>query len=602
MENESQTFATARSNFQGYAPPTSSTTYTPNQFFDVVLPNASRGCVRLVAYLIRQTLGWSDANGNPQNPEATISYRQLEANAGIGRGRVKDAIDEAIEKRFVDCLRSGKPHRTGDAGYSALYSLKWGRQDRYVADPKEFDGFFSGNGNLTHIPNQFFDFTIPQETLAVVKVVGVIIRNTIGFQTKYGFRRQEATLSFSDIMRKAAIGSRTTLSSAIKSSIEGKHIRIVSPGVFDTNAGLESRAAVYGVNWSDAFPVTGTERQTSDRRRGKFSKDKKATTPELDRGIASKVGPEITSVSEPISPPDQDRKEPRNWTAKKTTLLNNSSKQQQSGQCVEGRQELGVLEQLIVQGIEAKTAKRLVSQFPVERIQRQLAWIGLRQAKHSRTGLLIRAIEHDMARPEQAEDDYTDGKEFAAHYYAEIGGNKNQPVSQPSQEESRIATEFLARSDPGAKCDQLGRGFARHVLVRSQVGRFMPRSLVLALRLHSDSFVALRTKAVRNSGSHVTDPRIKRIEEGYHSFVRSESSRLFENADLRSSFESDVASRLEACRRLSERGFEMLRRDLESEDGRRELFREFIVRHHPSLFPSFAKWRGSMSGIDEQAA
>ena len=130
LEQESEADGEAGIAFRGYAPPTSSTTYTPNQFFDVVLPSASRGCLRLVAYLIRKTLGWSDANGNPQNPEATISYRELEKCAGIGRGRVKEAIDEAIACQFVECLRFGKPHQAGDEGYSALYSLKWGRQDR----------------------------------------------------------------------------------------------------------------------------------------------------------------------------------------------------------------------------------------------------------------------------------------------------------------------------------------------------------------------------------------------------------------------------------------------------------------------------------------
>ncbi len=36
--------------FQGFAPPASNTSYTPNQFFDVCLPYSSRGCLRLVAY------------------------------------------------------------------------------------------------------------------------------------------------------------------------------------------------------------------------------------------------------------------------------------------------------------------------------------------------------------------------------------------------------------------------------------------------------------------------------------------------------------------------------------------------------------------------
>jgi hypothetical protein len=72
--------------FQGFKPPTSSTTYTPNQFFDVVLPHASRGCLRAVAYLIRKTLGWSDEEGNPQNPEAHVSFREFIDQAGVSRG------------------------------------------------------------------------------------------------------------------------------------------------------------------------------------------------------------------------------------------------------------------------------------------------------------------------------------------------------------------------------------------------------------------------------------------------------------------------------------------------------------------------------------
>ena len=60
--------------FAGFALPTSNTTYTPNQFFDVCLPHSSRGVVRLVAYLIRKTLGWCDADGNPQEAQVHCSY------------------------------------------------------------------------------------------------------------------------------------------------------------------------------------------------------------------------------------------------------------------------------------------------------------------------------------------------------------------------------------------------------------------------------------------------------------------------------------------------------------------------------------------------
>lgn len=588
LENESPTLTNAEVAFRGYAPPTSSTTYTPNQFFDMVLPNSSRGCIRLVAYLIRKTLGWSDAHGNPQNPEATISYRELEAHAGIGRGRVKEAIDEAIANRYVECLRFGKPHRTGDAGYSALYSLKWGRQDRYVSDPDEFDGFFAGNGNLTHIPNQFFDFTIPSETLAVVKVVGVIIRNTIGFQTKFGFRRQEASLSFSDIMHRAAIGSRTTLSGAIKSAVEGKHIRVVSQGVFDTNAGLESRAAVYGVNWSDEFPVADQARTKSASKRGAR---RPQTTPELDRGMTSESGPAKASTSGPESPPDLDWQEPRNWTAIKTTSLNNSSKQHQSAGCGRGEtDEENILARLLAEGIEQRTAERLVRRYPAEKVRRQLDWIPLRHVKASRTGLLIRAIENDMAEPERKAIGNPRGRVFAAHYYAEIGGNRGTPLAQPSEEEARVASDFLDQIGSQGKDAELGRSFARHVLTRSKSGKFMPQSLVLAMRLHADSFASSQIRCSGNAGNSGNALRQASRQSSYRSFVRSEVNRLFEDLALRSAFEADIASRLESCRRLSERGFEMLRKELETQDGRCQLFQEFLLKHNPNLIPDFSKW------------
>lgn len=604
MEQISGADANAEPAFRGYAPPTSSTTYTPNQFFDVVLPNASRGCLRLVAYLIRKTLGWSDANGNPQNPEATISYRELESNAGIGRGRVKEAIDEAITNRYVECLRFGKPHRTGDAGYSALYSLKWGRQDRYVSDPDEFDGFFAGNGNLTHIPNQFFDFTVPSESLAVVKVVGVIIRNTIGFQTKFGFRRQEASLSFSDIMRRAAIGSRTTLSGAIKSAIDGRHIRVVSQGVFDTNAGLESRAAVYGVNWSDEFPAADDIRTRPPAKRVRAVSDHRAsarrpqTTPKLDRAMASESGPGKSSRSGPESPPDLDWKRPQNWTAIKTTSLNNSSKQHQTVECRRGNpDEDQALMDLLAQGIELKTAERLVRRYPKDQIERQLAWIPLRHVKSSRTGLLIRAIENNMAAPERKLPEDPRGRAFAAHYYAEIGGNKGAPLAQPSSEEARSAAAFLDQLGNQGEGGEVGRTFARHVVLRSKLERFMPQSFLLALRMHADSFAFSQSRCSGKTGLGGVESRRLSLEADYRSFVRTEAKRLFENPSLRASFETDIASRLESCRRLSERGFEMLRKEMETDDGRCQLFEEFLMKHHPNWIADISKWEASIRGV-----
>jgi len=51
--------------FAGFQPLTANFIYCPNQFFDVCLPNYSRGVVRLVGYILYKTLSQLDKNGNP---------------------------------------------------------------------------------------------------------------------------------------------------------------------------------------------------------------------------------------------------------------------------------------------------------------------------------------------------------------------------------------------------------------------------------------------------------------------------------------------------------------------------------------------------------
>src|SRR6186713_2473197 len=91
--------------FAGFAAPTSNTTFTPNQFFDVCLPHYSRGVVRLVGYLIRQTLGWCDANGTPLHERIQVSYRELFESAGISRSMIRRSLDEAIKGGFIECVQ-----------------------------------------------------------------------------------------------------------------------------------------------------------------------------------------------------------------------------------------------------------------------------------------------------------------------------------------------------------------------------------------------------------------------------------------------------------------------------------------------------------------
>ncbi len=236
------------SEFAGFTRPTSNTTYTPNQFFDVCLPHCSRGCIRVVALMIRLTLGWSDEEGNPQRVQHLATYEDFQ-RAGISRSMIRPALQEAIQGPFVRCVREPHQRRRGQEAVSGVYELNWDERPGYVKDPRQFRGFFAGEGNRTYIPNQFFDIVIRKETLAVVKVVGSVIRFSIVFQNKWGHRLKKVALSYQHIQNYSRIANRNTLSAAIRHALESNYIRLVEPGQFDPNAGKTSKAAVYAIKW-----------------------------------------------------------------------------------------------------------------------------------------------------------------------------------------------------------------------------------------------------------------------------------------------------------------------------------------------------------------
>ena len=247
--------------FLGFQPPVSNTTYTPNQFFDVTLKHSSRGCARVVSYLIRRSLGWVDEWGNPHDERIQVTYNELIEKAGIGRTMLRSALDEAIERRFINCPRQGKPSSPGRKAISALYELRWDESPGYKTDPAQFDGFFAQEGNRTYIPNEFFDLVVRHENLAVIKVVGAVIRNTIGWTHRAGHRRQNVRLSFTDIQHRTLLQSRTTLSEALKEALEKNYILKIEQGFFDPQAGFESKPTTYGIKWltSHALTDTGSE-------------------------------------------------------------------------------------------------------------------------------------------------------------------------------------------------------------------------------------------------------------------------------------------------------------------------------------------------------
>lgn len=358
--------------FSGFAAPTSNTTYTPNQFFDVCLPHRSRGCVRIVAYLIRRTLGWSDANGMPLVERHSIPYSDFIGKAGVSRGAVKSAMAEAIDNGFVRCVQAPSSKSSSSPGTSGRYELNWDERAEYVKDPEAFRGFFSGEGNRTYVPNQFFDDLVPAETQSVLKVVGSIIRFSIGFQTKWGHRRQQIQLSCQDIRRYSKLSDAHSLLKAIARSIQSNYIVRLEEGFFDPNAGRGSKPAVYALKWlndSANHPIGSKTTTVQNEREDRFKNH---------NGIGSK-----TTTADRF----------KNHSDIEITRSNNNKKQQPPTDAAAS------FELLRAAGFDERSAGALASRFAVGRIVRQIDWLSRRNVRSNRLGLLRTAVEQDWPAP-----------------------------------------------------------------------------------------------------------------------------------------------------------------------------------------------------------
>ncbi len=357
--------------FTGFAAPTSNTTYTPNQFFDVCLPHYSRGVVRLVAYMIRKTLGWCDEQGNPQQEAIRFSYSELEKYAGVSHSMIRKALEEAVSGRFIRCVQPGKAKSRSESGNSATYELSWDEGGQYIKHPAQFQGFFAGEGNRTYIPNEYFDKLITNESLGLIQVVGTVIRFSIGFSNKFGHRRQRVALAYTDIQRYSKISSPRIVASAIKQAIAQNYIERVEQGYFDPNGGMLSRSAHYAVKWADRShdpaitPKSEAVKNHSEKYSGIDPKSEAADHSEKYSGIQIKQINKTLKQKQELSP-----------------------------------EAAASFEKLKEAGFDDAAAETIARQHPFHRVIRQIEWIDGRKVRKNRLGMLRRAIEQDWARPE----------------------------------------------------------------------------------------------------------------------------------------------------------------------------------------------------------
>jgi hypothetical protein len=456
--------------FEGFAPLQSNTTYCPNQFFDVVLPHFPRGVVRLVGYAIYRTFAWSDRDGRPMSEQHKVSYRELIEKAGISRGALRQAIHQAIRGNLLQCVQQGRPSQAGAEAESSVFELKW-HDGEYSTDPASFQGFFEGAGNRTYIPNQFFTRLLPNEPLSVTKVVGSIIRFSIGFEVKRGFRRQQAALSYSDIQRYSKIGSRQDLASALKHALASNFIQQLEPGHFDPNAGRTSKAAIYGLEWAtDARDCEGTGSKSVPEDQSK-----------------------IRTGSGSITVPANQFKIRTGIEIKQT---NKTSKQQQQAAAARiDTEDQGAYRRLIEMGFDQVTSARLASSRSLEHIERQIAWMGKRNPTRNALGMLRKAIEEDWPEPVNLAVELTAEQSpamvFARHFYAGLANNALTPIATPSASDI-VAAEPLVKAlllvwPDTTQVEGWGRQFGKHA-AEHQGPNTHQMSLSFAVRVLGDAF------------------------------------------------------------------------------------------------------------------
>lgn len=364
--NNSQRQNETTSPFAGFEPLSANYLYCPNQFFDLCIRNCSRGTVRIVAYLLRQTLGWLDREGNPISQTIRVTYSDLIEKAGVSRGAISKAMSDAVAAGFIECCNIAAPSRKGQTAASASYVLRWSDNPDYTKSLDSFDGFYAGEGHRTPIPNSFFDHVVSNESLAVVKVVGTVLRHTVGYQTQFGGRRTSAPLSYSYIQQYSGLNSRSVLSDAMKAALNKAYIHCTQTGRFHANE-AQRKAARYAVKWRvcDSGEGTGSKTEPVDR---------------------AKIRTSTGSKTEPANQ--------FNNRTKEKTFSKHTDKQTHAA--VEDEMALN---KMLAERIDRKTAIALLKKRGAVVVANQIAWLDARNPTENRVGMLRKAIDEDWEKP-----------------------------------------------------------------------------------------------------------------------------------------------------------------------------------------------------------
>lgn len=574
--------------FAGFPDFRANVTFIPLQFFTAVLPYRSRGCVRLVGYMLRKVLGWVDQDGNSVQEQWRFTYSELIHGVGISRGAVTQALNEAIEHHLI----SVAVPKTRES--AASYTLTW--SDHFTKHPMDFKGFFrreavlleEGEDSQTpptpkaarkNIPNEFFDTVLRCERLSVARVVGTLLFKSIRWGPA-GERKAPVSISISELSRLTHL-SRQHVHEAVREAIDRGYVERVEAGFFDPMAGDKSHAATYRIRW-----ISQPQQHASP---GNTDAKPETPTPFTFLNPSKKVNGASVQKSERL-----EFKKVNDISIKTQVLKPNTTTEPQPSagsdpEVVVGGEILGALLDV---GFSESTARSLAQKYPAERIERQLAWFPLRKAQQNPLGYLRRAIEQDWSMPETTP--CTTAQSFVAHFESTVHGLK-EPMFPPSHKAQPEAEALLSHLGPGPfDCEsaaEWGRRFGRFVL-RQRPGK---TSFAWCARDCGPEFIRAAKQSLLRSKERdlATQKETARKErrERYEGFLVQTTQRLkATKPDLWAEF-LEEQDRLVSQFGLSSIG----RQALQNPIGQALAFAEFSKERGEAV-PSFEDWDKARPG------
>ncbi|MCC6232918.1 MAG: hypothetical protein IT580_09760 [Verrucomicrobiales bacterium] len=471
--------------FKGFPDFRSNVTYTPIQFFTVAIPRSSRSAIRIVAYVLRQLLGYVDRDGNPSQGSLRCSYQDFILKAGVSRDVIAEAVAEAMDRRFLQCLEAPAPGEPGHPGRPGVYALRWDINGPLTHLADEFQGFYYPPAGFDsdplppgerprprmarmNIPNAFFDHVIPNERLSVIRVVGALLFYSIEWGPS-GERKRPITKTVTDLAKLARLG-RSKAHEALMIARQRGYIELVHRGRYIPGPVPHSTGSTYRIRWCRDDPThpnrTRTRPSTASRHRPTCASGQtpapKAVPNEFPFSDRSESGNETpvrnrgSDRSETCVPRGSEKvnalilKEeynPQTTTVAAAAAAESSSAGPSSPEAAS--EEFAEAMQCLQQaGFDATTARRLATDVRLDVVRNQVEWLPLRNPSRNRLGLLRRAIEENWARPEAPSSTgpmHPCAAEFTRHYYAAYHGFNGPAATEGFEADLQAVSRFLPR-------------------------------------------------------------------------------------------------------------------------------------------------------------